>query len=180
MRPFPLSRRLHGFFLTTSVRICLSSVRSATRRFSPVLSSRSCFNSRSSETPICAYFLVQTQVAQFPIRTARASKPSRPVNFGRFSLMRFRNAKMCSGVGIADNAAEKIHFDAHVGQNLTQGSFHLLTHRGSFHRHRLGAAVAFVGGHFLRYDDTSYFRRGVHAEEKSGAHARRQARPSGG
>jgi hypothetical protein len=50
---------LQSFFLTTSCRICLSSVRSATIRFSRVFSSSSILSRRSSVTPRSAYFFFQ-------------------------------------------------------------------------------------------------------------------------
>jgi len=47
------------FFLSTSCRMCRSSVRSATRRFSRAFSSRNCLSWRSSLTPRLPYFLFQ-------------------------------------------------------------------------------------------------------------------------
>src|SRR6516165_593457 len=59
--PYPLGQRTtarwpQSFFRTTSPRMCLSSVRSATRRFRRAFSSRSCRSSRISVSPILAYF----------------------------------------------------------------------------------------------------------------------------
>src|SRR6266436_3571219 len=51
---------LQTFFRITSDRMCLSSVRPATRRLSRAFSSRSCRISRISLTPSCPYFFFQT------------------------------------------------------------------------------------------------------------------------
>src|SRR5206468_7842999 len=52
----PTARGRHAFFRSASDNMCLSSVRSATRRFSRAFSSSSCRRRRSSLTPRCAYF----------------------------------------------------------------------------------------------------------------------------
>lgn len=49
------SCRLQNFFATTSWSICLSSIRSATRRFNLAISSSCCLSLRSSVTPSPAY-----------------------------------------------------------------------------------------------------------------------------
>src|SRR5215470_10452004 len=55
----PTTHGPQAFFRSASASMCLSSVRSATRRFSRVFSSSSCRRRRSSLTPRCAYFFFQ-------------------------------------------------------------------------------------------------------------------------
>src|SRR5262245_58283646 len=50
------ARGPQAFFRSASASMCLSSVRSATSRFSRLFSSSSCRRRRSSLTPKCAYF----------------------------------------------------------------------------------------------------------------------------
>src|SRR5215467_4202433 len=75
----------HGpqtFFRSASASVCLSSVRSATRRFSRLFSSSSCRRRRSSLTPKCAYFFFQAwKVASLTPAAGRRPRPgyrSRP------------------------------------------------------------------------------------------------------
>ena len=45
-----------------------------------------------------------------------------------------------SSRGMVYYAAGQVHFPANMGENLLQGSFDLLTHRGSFHRHQFDSS----------------------------------------